>query len=388
MLITVIVPIYNASTYLEECLESIVNQDYKDLEIILVNDGSTDGSLAICEKYALGDERIKVINQENKGLVRSRKVGISSASGEYISFVDADDYIDQNMYSELAKYVSWRDCETKGDWSNDLDIANAPEIISFGHVEEYADHSVTRTDGFDPGRYDKARITSEVIPQMLSKGGFFSFGMLPNIWCKLIKRSFLEPCDLQVSDIVRIGEDADMFFQLLPQANSLQIVDFCPYHYRKLDSSMMQTETNLEAIEALYKDLYSSFTRLNILDVMEKQFAEYMAFIRLLKAPETVEEVESVFGTGKRIALYGAGGFGKALYSRFKDSITLWVDAAYDRYSASGLEVCPVDKLVECQDEYDLVYIAILKTDICKSVMEDLRGRGVSKIIRYYGLDL
>ena len=100
--ISVVVPIYNASKFLKKCLTSIVEQTYDDLEIILVNDGSTDNSLEICEEYAKKDKRVKIINKENGGVSSARNQGIEIATGKYIIFIDADDYIEKNMFEVLT----------------------------------------------------------------------------------------------------------------------------------------------------------------------------------------------------------------------------------------------------------------------------------------------
>ena len=97
-LISIIVPVYNVEKYLERCLDSILSQTFSDFELILVNDGSTDHSLEICRSYAEKDERILLIDQENRGLSAARNAGIAVAKGEYLGFVDSDDYIAQNMY--------------------------------------------------------------------------------------------------------------------------------------------------------------------------------------------------------------------------------------------------------------------------------------------------
>lgn len=109
-MISVIVPIYNSGKYLKKCIESIVNQTYKDLEIILVDDGSVDKSGSICDEYADKDKRIKVVHQENKGLSAARNAGLRIAKGEYITFIDSDDYIEHDTYecvfSAINKYDS------------------------------------------------------------------------------------------------------------------------------------------------------------------------------------------------------------------------------------------------------------------------------------------
>ena len=99
--VSVIIPVYNVEQYLRECLDSVVNQTLKDIEIICVNDGSTDNSLVILEEYAAKDERIKIVNKENGGLSSARNCAIPLARGEYIGFVDSDDWIDLDFYEKL-----------------------------------------------------------------------------------------------------------------------------------------------------------------------------------------------------------------------------------------------------------------------------------------------
>ena len=108
--ITVVVPIYNAEIYLARCIESLIHQTYPSLQIILVNDGAIDNSLAIAQEYAAQDSRIEVYSQTNQGQSAARNRGIMHAKGEYISFVDADDYIDQSFYQTLIQHIGENDC--------------------------------------------------------------------------------------------------------------------------------------------------------------------------------------------------------------------------------------------------------------------------------------
>ena len=107
-LISVIVPVYNVAPYLRQCVDSILSQSYTHLEVLLIDDGSTDESGAICDEYAQQDSRVKVIHKPNGGLSSARNVGLSLASGEWISFVDSDDWLDTNIYQkcidELERY--------------------------------------------------------------------------------------------------------------------------------------------------------------------------------------------------------------------------------------------------------------------------------------------
>ena len=108
--ISVIVPIFNAGAYLAKCIESLIHQPYTALQIILVNDGSTDDSLAIAQQYAAQDSRIEVYTQTNQGQSVARNLGLQYAQGEYISFVDADDYVDNDFYTVLMQHIGDLDC--------------------------------------------------------------------------------------------------------------------------------------------------------------------------------------------------------------------------------------------------------------------------------------
>ena len=135
--ISVIIPVYNVEQYLDRCLESVVNQTLEDIEIILVNDGSTDNSLKTCEKFAQKDNRIKIINRKNSGLAAVRNAGLKEASGEYIGFIDSDDWVDTDYYEKLyntaKKYnsdIAYADFIRRGKHKNKKRMKFEKEIVS------------------------------------------------------------------------------------------------------------------------------------------------------------------------------------------------------------------------------------------------------------------
>lgn len=126
--VSIVVPVYNAEKYLDQCLNSLVNQDIENVEIIVINDGSTDSSKSICEKFALNYDRIKFIDKINEGVSVARNVGLDLANGKYITFVDADDYVEKNFCSVL--YVK---AEEK---QSDITICDySTEILGGGGVQ-------------------------------------------------------------------------------------------------------------------------------------------------------------------------------------------------------------------------------------------------------------
>ena len=110
-MVSVIVPIYNVEKYLKRCIDSILNQTYKNLEIILVDDGSPDKCPQICDEYAKSDKRIKVIHKQNAGVSAARNDGLAIAQGDLIGFVDSDDFIHPSMYEEMVNYLVSQDCD-------------------------------------------------------------------------------------------------------------------------------------------------------------------------------------------------------------------------------------------------------------------------------------
>lgn len=110
-LISVVIPVYNTAPYLEKCLESVVNQTYQNLQVIIINDGSTDNSAEICQKFSEKDDRIEFINKQNEGVSIARNIGIEKSKGEWIYFLDSDDFIDLNMFEYLIETVFKKECD-------------------------------------------------------------------------------------------------------------------------------------------------------------------------------------------------------------------------------------------------------------------------------------
>ena len=148
-LISVIVPVYNVEKYLDKCIQSIVDQTYTNLEIILVDDGSPDNSGAICDEWAEKDNRIKVIHKANGGLSDARNAGLDIATGEYIAFVDSDDYIELDFYDKLYNVIKATNC--------DISICNLRKVYENNNV------SVNNCDTFEITEYSTTEAMSALI---------------------------------------------------------------------------------------------------------------------------------------------------------------------------------------------------------------------------------
>ena len=150
-MLSVIIPIYNAEKYLDKCINSIINQTYSNLEIILINDGSLDNSLTICRSFKESDRRIKLINQENQGVVAARNTGIRVAKGDYLTFVDSDDYIENTMYERMIDIINRYYCD----------------IVMCDCAKEFDGFSQLYTHNIRPGYYSREQIEGEYFPHLL-----------------------------------------------------------------------------------------------------------------------------------------------------------------------------------------------------------------------------
>ncbi len=366
-LISVIVPIHNVKEFLKKCIESIIKQSYTNLEIILVDDGSTDGSEKICDEYAVKDSRIKVIHKSNGGLVSARKAGIQVATGDYAAYVDGDDWLEEEAYEKLLDLVG----------------TNLPDIIGYGMVEEYADKTVVCKNKIKSGYYNAEKMKQDIYSCMLCSGEFYEFGVLPNIWAKLVKREILLYCQGNVSEQVTIGEDAACSMAVFLKAKSCIVSEQTPYHYRKHMNSMMSSSVTKREIESLFQSLQKTFCRAENTQLFS-QLYKYMFFVLLLKRYEEFLKSplkELAFGDlqDKRIALYGAGGFGREVYCKMRKmlcgKIELWVDKSYQAYRKEGLPISCVEELMV--KEYDVILIAILNTKMCEKIKQDLIKMGI-----------
>lgn len=154
--ISVIVPIYNSEKFLSECVDSILGQTYPDLEVLLIDDGSPDNCPVLCDDYARQDDRVRVIHQKNAGVAAARNTGLDAATGDYITFVDSDDYIDADMYETMMAVAEKHDCD----------------VVMCDCVKEFGDHQTLYTHDIRPGFYSRDQLLHEYFQNLL---------MMPNI---------------------------------------------------------------------------------------------------------------------------------------------------------------------------------------------------------------
>ena len=211
-LISVIVPVYKVEKCIHKCIESIINQTYDNLEIILIDDGSPDNCPKICDEYALRDNRIKVIHQENKGLSSARNKGIELAKGEYIGFVDSDDYIETSMFQDLYNAIV----------ENNVDIS----ICNF-----YVINDKTKEKNVKNSCENKQYNKMEALKEILLDTHIQSYA-----WNKLYKRNLFEDVKYPVG---KKYEDIGTTFYLFERSNKIQYIGKPEYNYLNREDSIV-----------------------------------------------------------------------------------------------------------------------------------------------------
>lgn len=236
-LISVIVPVYNPGVYFYKCIESLINQTYKNLQIILIDDGSTDGSGDVCDNYAKRDDRIKCIHQSNRGVSKARNAGISVAVGDFFHFPDSDDYLDLDTYEVLISIFYKHHCDA----------------VSFEYYVSGADSEIRHVlEDSHYGLFDTLNTHKRVMT-----GSSFA-------WNKLLKKELIigsdnEQCITFREDIYR-GEDTLFVQQALDRAKSVWFEKQAFYHYVQTQDSLVRGKFRPNQLSALY--LYDAYREL------------------------------------------------------------------------------------------------------------------------------
>jgi Glycosyltransferases involved in cell wall biogenesis len=237
--ITVIIPVYNIECYLEKCLNSIVNQTYRELEIILINDGSTDNSAQICKKFKKQDSRIIYIDQENKGVSATRNIGIEKASGDWISFIDGDDYIEYDTYEKIIKY---------------LDINQSYDFASYPCIEESARYRKQVSNNIEYDLYEGGKVLKSIFASDLISGF---------MWNKLFNTRLIKDNNLRLEEDIYFCEDLLFCYEYAKIATKMIYINQDFYHYVKRECSATSGKvdkrkmTSLKVYDYLLKDTYN-----------------------------------------------------------------------------------------------------------------------------------
>lgn len=227
--ISVIVPIYNKEHYLKKCIESIVGQTYKNLEIILVDDGSSDQSPDICNEWAVKDERIKVVHKKNGGLSSARNAGLDVCSGDYVMFVDSDDWIESDMAEALLSAAVKNNCQ----------------IVASGFYYEYNDGSTGQSNPNVIEFYGKDIVYNYLLDKIR-----------PEVCSKMYLRSLIS--DFRFDESIFYAEDLHYNYYVMKKADSFCQIGKCKYHY-SIDAQQSITSHFITDARANYWKMFAEF---------------------------------------------------------------------------------------------------------------------------------
>lgn len=372
-LISVVVPVYNTEAFLPKCVESILHQTYQNLEIILVDDGSTDKSLAVCEEFRLRDKRVKVLHKERGGQTSARKHGLMAARGEMIAFVDSDDWIEPDMYEKLISCYEETGCD----------------MVSSGFIRDYAvtGQTVCVLDNYEEALYEN--LEEEIYPTMLYNDGSQGHGICRALWNKLFKRDRLTSVFEKISDRVFYGEDALTLYSYCMRIKSIYILRKAFYHYnvRQGSTCSVSDERLLYNNFLLYSGLREVFMEAANPYALMRQLKRYVFSLEFHNLKYLYRIDAGSLGLwefsypdelfDRKFVLYGAGGCGQALFRRIyrmrkEGNMVTWLD----KEAAGRTEEC--DYHIGYPDtlpglEYDILIVAMKDEHTARQVMESLQ---------------
>lgn len=367
-MLSVIVPIYNTEPYLDRCISSLLCQTYKDLEILLIDDGSTDNSFDICRNYEKADKRVKVIHQENRGQNGARRTGLEQAHGEQISFIDSDDWIESDMYERLMERYMQYSCDliTSGIF---MDSPNGQT-------------SVCRYDALEEGLY--SNLEEEVFPVMLYDFQKQIAGIDGHLVNKIFEtkkiRDVLEGID---QDII-VAEDSLALYLYCLLCKRIYISKECFYHYDRRAGTASNTGSerlllNTYKVYQIFRKAFENYKAPYVLLRQLKPFILYLEMrnLKLLYGIDLHAQGVWNFGYGEavydsNVVIYGAGVCGQALYHQFlcrqkEAQIVAWIDKLGDRRSEECLYEIQYPQILK-NLKFDYVVIAVLEEYLAKKI--------------------
>ncbi len=309
---SVIVPVYKVEKYIDRCVKSLMDQTFSDIEIILVDDGSPDNCGKMCDEYASKDARVKVIHKENGGVTLARRSGTEASSGEYISYVDGDDWVDERYFEKFYDIVK----------------KHNPDIVFCGAVWAYEDRFVEEKFNCSSGHYCRQDIEEKVFPILIETCEDRSFRA--SMWGAVLKREKYSDSYWNVDSEIKIGEDQAFIKPCVFSAESMYVMDDCLYFYRQNPTSVTKNkkcrnfeeplliskhiEGRINIDMADFKKQLYRYTVHNLFNVAYTQFNQkkpYREIVReirkQLKRPyyaEAIAKAEFRFGTKGYFALW------------------------------------------------------------------------------------
>lgn len=372
--ISVIVPIYNEINYLDDCISSICNQTYKNLEIILVDDGSSSPCYELCDSYIKKDDRIKVIHKENGGLLSARRVGIEAATGDYISTIDADDWIELDFYKKMTEAI--------GNKSPDI-------IATSNYYRNYPDgHFIQVFDNKRNGFWEKDEFEEAVWPYFVRTDDFYDSELLLCMVYYLFKTDDARINMQRMDRRLKYSTDYAFIMLSLLSADSLAIIPYRGYHYRYNTNSMLHnTRHAKEYIQMIYKVVDKAINESPCNKDNLRKKNNWVMFHGLMVADyKEILNISDEFlfpyskvKKGSRIIIYGMGKIGRQIYDEVKNGkdyeIVGAIDENWKLYREQGYDVAAPENIPSLT--YDYIIIAISFANVKNNVKDKLIKNGI-----------
>lgn len=370
--ISIIVPIYNIKEYVSRCIDSIIKQTYKNIEIILVDDGSTDGSSLICDNYSSQDSRIKVIHKSNGGLVSARQAGAEIATGEYITNVDGDDWIDENCIYEYVQAIN---------------ESNADIIWNLSMYREYSDRSILQKYKLDA---DKDIKNESVQLKLLdiAKGKYgFEDDIAYYVWNKCIKKEVYVFVTMSIDNRIRMAEDAACVVRCLSMTDKVYFISTPVNHYLQRENSITHDFSYRDAILIkLMRDETLSFIRgKKFYECFMKEMLNKLYIkIMIIKCFEFLQkdDIDYLFPfenvkKGNKVIVYGLGNVGRKILDYIKKYKEYDLLAVSDMHEISYNNVPYVFPRELYKYDYDNIIIASSKRNFIEEIRIKLLSLGI-----------
>ena len=286
-LISVIIPVYNKEKYLPQCIESVLAQTYTNWELLLIDDGSLDGSGAICDAYAEAQARIRVFHQDNGGPTAAAAAGIRNARGDYYLFVDSDDYVSEQMLSKMAGRLTGQE----------------GEIVCCNHVLEKRRETVPVVMPLAPGVYEGEVLEREVKAKLLGR----EERLIPMSRCmKLCEKSVFAGNEKYYDMRLRMGDDFNLIYPALLAARRLVVMEAAFfYHYRYVEDSIVHAYDpgNAESVERWYQAVLKIVRDRQVADgemLLNREYCYMMLYVikNELRSPQDdyAKKIQEIFG--------------------------------------------------------------------------------------------
>ena len=370
--ISVIVPVYNSMAYLKECLDSLLRQTFWDLEIILVDDGSTDSSAELCQRCAEMDGRVRFIRQEHAGVTRARQAGIRCATAEYVAFLDSDDWLESHAYERMYEVLSME--------GSDLVVCD--RYVSTGG------HETLMCNSLEAGTYFGQRMRKEFWKGMIFNGPFFRWGIFPALWDKIFRLDMMRETLLAVAYEPSAIEDVGYSLTCMMKARRVTVLHEAFYHYRQHMGSLIKVrqEEYLSRYVAVAAFLCHQTGKLGLMDVMGPQLYDYFLFHMVPRLTDLLSGYRQQdflipfqgIARGSRVVVYGAGNYGYNLYRFLNDTSFCrpvgWLDREAGKYRALGWPVRFPSAVGEL--DYDYIAVAVVSEEAQRSICKNLQSLG------------